>query len=110
LRRSNLRDVVTNSGNSLTHGTHQVAQTLKRRTLAVPPLRNAATPDASMGSRSTGVLFHFSVCSAMPACLVRHLVEQPWGLVTGTGTGRPASMASTALRASVDLTVAGSAY
>src|SRR5687767_1576293 len=100
LRMSNLREVATSSGNSPRHGAHQVAHTLKRRRFFVPPLRNAATPAASIGSRSTGVLSHFCIFSVMPVFLVIHLVEQPCGLVTATGTGCPANNASTAFLAS----------
>src|SRR5688572_5386964 len=105
LRMSNLREVATSSGNSATHGAHQVAHTLKRRMFFVPRLRKAATPAASMGSRSTGVLSHFCIFSVMPVFFVIHLVEQPCGLVIGTGTGLPANKASTAFLASGDLTV-----
>src|SRR5688572_10140930 len=106
LRMSNLRDVATSSGNSATHGAHQVAHMLNRRTFLVPPLRKAATPAASIGSMSTGVLSHFCIFSLMPVFLVIHFVEQPCGLVIGTGTGWPASNASTAFFASGDFTVA----
>src|SRR5688572_1969891 len=110
LRMSNRRDVATSSGNSATHGAHQVAQTLNSRTFGVPPLRNAATPAASIGSMSTGVLSHFCIFSVIPVFLVIHLVEQPCGFVIGTGTGWPANNASTAFLASGDFTVASLAY
>src|SRR5262249_54099536 len=104
-RRSNFREVATNSGNSFTHGPHHVAHTLKSRTFGVPPFRNAATPAVSIGSTSTGVLSHVSIFLTIPVCLLRHLVEHPCGCVMGTGTGWPARSASTALRTSGDLTV-----
>src|SRR5688572_11342017 len=110
LRMSNRRDVATSSGNSATHGAHQVAQTLNRRRFFLPPLRNAATPAASIRSMSTGVLSHFCIFSVMPVFFVIHLVEQPCGLVMGTGTGWPANNASTAFFASGDFTVDSASY
>src|SRR5690606_25245126 len=107
-REPNFREVSTSSGNSLTQGAHQVAQTLMSRTFLLPFFRRAATPAASMVSTSTGVASHFAIFSATAVFLLRHLVEQPMALVTSTGTGFPARRASTALRASGDFTVESS--
>src|SRR5437762_1710035 len=107
-RMSNLRAVFTNSGNSATHGMHQVAQTLNTRTFFVPFLRSAATPGASIVATSTGVLSHFSAWAVMPPFLLIHLVEQPCGLVTSPGAAFPAISVSPVLLVSADFTVAAS--
>src|SRR6478672_9147054 len=93
-RRPNFRIVVTSSGNSARQGGHQVAQTLNRRTFFVPFSRSFFTPSESILSRSTGVASHFCVLAEFADFFIIHFVEQPCGLVTSTGTGLPASIAS----------------
>src|SRR5688572_21333836 len=104
-RFASLREMETNPGNSATHGGHHVAHTLISRTFLVPFFASLATPATSIVSSVTGALLHWtSALATLPLCS-SHLVEQPIGRVVSTGTGLPASSASIAFCASVDLTV-----
>src|SRR5436189_3238577 len=98
------RDSATRAGNSFTQGAHHVAQTLINRSRLDVFFASAATPAASIVASSTGSAFHFSSAFAMSALLEFHLVEQPMTVVFATVTGLPASISTTALRASNDFT------
>ena len=67
-------------------------------------LASLATPARSMGSSVTGSASHFASDFRASASFSAHLVEQPKTRVVATGTGLPASRASTAFLASCDLT------
>src|SRR5262249_39712300 len=101
-------EMETRPGNSATQGAHHVAQTLIIRTLPVGFLTRLATPAVSMVSRVTGLLLQVCLSWWTSLCVI-HLVEQPAGRVTSTGTGLPSVNAANALRASGDFTVDGSA-
>src|SRR5271157_4333548 len=101
--------IVTNSGNSATHGPHQVAQTLITVSLLPASFTSLATPATSIGSRVTGSASHQARDLRASACFSARLVEQPKTRVFSTGTGFPASRATTAVRASCDLTAFTSA-
>ena len=72
-------------------------------------LASLATASLSIGSSATGSASHFASDFRASACLSAHLVEQPKTRVVATGTGLPASRASTAFLASCDLTALTSA-
>src|SRR3954465_9612333 len=96
-------------GNSWMHGAHHVAQTLMSRIFLVSLRASAATLVASMDSSTTGAPYIFWFTCINWTLFSVHFVEQPNGLVTGVVTGFPASISTTALRASVVRTVLGSA-
>src|SRR5262245_66255364 len=105
LRLRYIRFMVTNSSSSATQGPHQLAQRLTTRRFFPSFLTSLATPASSIDSSDTGSLSHFASDSTADSRLSDHLVEQPKTRVVSTGTDLPASKASTALRASCDLTV-----
>src|SRR5438128_15432 len=92
--------IETNSGNSATHGPHQVAHTLIRRSLSEPFLTRSLIPSALMLSRLTGSFAHCSFALLIQPLFSAHLMEQPNTLVVVTGTSLLFSKASMALRAS----------
>src|ERR1700733_13571624 len=104
-RLANWWEMETRPGNSWTHGAHQVAQTLMSLNFWVGLRTRAATFVAAMDSKTTGAPYIFSSTWINWALFSIHLVEQPNGLVTAVVTGFPASISSTALRASVACTV-----
>src|SRR5436305_11616692 len=100
-----MRFIVTSSGSSLTHGPHQVAQTLISSSFCESFFASALTASASIGEIFTGSASHLARDFFALSVLSAHFVEQPKTLVTSTGTGLPASIASMALRASCEVTV-----
>src|ERR1051325_9857283 len=91
-----MRFMVTSSGNSLTHGPHQVAQTLINSSFCESFLASALTAAASIGEIFTASASHLASDFLAVSLLSAHFVEQPKTLVTSTGTGLPASNASIA--------------
>src|SRR5256885_9571911 len=93
-----IRFIVTSSGNSLTHGPHQVAQTLINSNFCESFFASALTASASIGEIFTGSASHLATAFFALSFFSAHLVEQPKTLVTSTGTFLPARSASIALR------------
>src|ERR1017187_1946626 len=99
-RCRNMRQVVSRSRNSLTHGPHQVAQKFTRRTLSLPFARRALRSAADAASTFTGSASILANAWAAVEIFDFHLVEHPKTGVWATATGWPATRASRALRAS----------
>src|ERR1051325_1364984 len=97
-----MRFIVTSSGNSLTHGPHQVAQTLINSSFCESFFASILTASASIGEIFTGSASHLAKDFLALSLLLAHLVEQPKTLVTSTGTFFPAKRASIAFRASCE--------
>src|SRR5207249_12336691 len=89
----------------LTHGPHQVAQTLINSSFGESFFAKALTASASIGEIFTGSASHLARDFFALSLLSAHLVEQPKTFVTSTGTFFPARRASIAFRASCDVTV-----
>src|SRR4051794_11956411 len=94
-----MRFIVTNSGNSVTHGPHHVAHTFTSSSFCELFLASAFTASASIGEIFTGSASHLASDFFALSVLSAHLVEQPKTFVVSTGTALPASIASTAFRA-----------
>ena len=103
-----IRFIVTNSGSSATQGPHQVAQTLTTSNSFVS-FRRAWPPRTRRSLRASPARHPPSPAFLASSRLSAHFVEQPKTRVFSTGTGLPASSASTALIVSCDLTVFTSA-
>src|SRR6266571_2059839 len=69
--------MVINSGNSITQGPHQVAQTLMRRNFPELFFSNSFTPASSMDSRFTGSFAQSSKAFFTQSFFSLHLIEQP---------------------------------
>ena len=91
----------------MTHGPHQLAQTLMRRSFFASPRAIARIAASSTTSRLTGSCAHLSRPSFTEPRLSDHLTEQPNVFVVSTATGLPASTASIASRASWVFAFAG---
>jgi len=102
-----MRLMFTSSGNSTTHGPHQVAQALISRSFVDSFLARAARPFASIGDTVTSSSAHFLTPSASQPFFSAHLIEQPKTLVFSMGTARPSRRASIALRVSWTLIFSG---
>src|SRR6185437_409966 len=92
--------ILINSGNSVTQGPHQVAQTLIRSNLSEWFFSSSLIPDSPRVSRLTGSFAQFCFDFSIQSLFSAHLMEQPNTLVVATGTGFPANRASMAFRVS----------
>src|SRR5688500_19100728 len=97
--------MITNSGNSETHGPHQVAQIFINRTLSVLFFRSSFIPASSIVSSGTGLFAHSSSFFFTHSLLSLHFVEQPKTFVVLTATSLLASRSSIAARVSCELGV-----
>ena len=104
LRGWYIRYVVSRSGNSLAHGAHHVAQKLIISSLPVPFCRSRFRSSAPAISTVTGAALNLASCASGAGGPDRPFTAHPTGSVRSTATGRPASSASIASRASRDLT------
>ncbi|MEO6961816.1 MAG: hypothetical protein ABIY90_07615 [Puia sp.] len=86
------------SGNSVTQGPHQVAQTLISRNLSDLFFNSSSMPETPMVSRLTGSLAHACFDFSIQSLFSDHLMEQPKTFVVAMGTGLPANWASIPLQ------------
>src|SRR5687767_5364695 len=97
-RRRYIRLMEINSGNSVTHGPHQVAQILISRSLSELFFSKSLRACSSIVFSVTGSLAHSSWPFLTREVFSAHLTEQPNTLVVSTETGLFCNKASIASR------------